>query len=89
MASIVEGATSEGLRTQCLLGASTVAAFVTKRFLGPVREHPWRFAAGDISANIDAMLLDDSVAELGCPGGSVGGSLVDHMVRQWKFDVVK
>ena len=37
----VEGAAAAGLRTQCLVGASTIAAFVQMRFLGRAREYPW------------------------------------------------
>ena len=51
------------LRTQCLLAATTIAAFVKMRFLGQARQYPWRLVQGNISANIDALMDDDEVSE--------------------------
>ena len=62
MCAVFDNSGPCALRTQCLVAASSIAAFCKMRFLGMAREYPWKLLQGDISANIDVLMLDEEVS---------------------------
>ena len=63
MCAIFDNSGPCALRTQCLVAASSIAAFLQMHFLAKARRYPWKLLPGDMSANIDELMLDEEVRD--------------------------
>ena len=55
LSSFLEDASPQSLRSDVLMAGHVASAFISRKFLAPAKEYPWRLARGDVSANITAL----------------------------------
>ena len=63
LASFLEGASPQSLRSDALMAGHVASAFISRKFLAPAREYPWCLACGDVSANLTALAAAADVKE--------------------------